>query len=237
MRIKTLVSLILPLSLLSGIVTAAPLGTAFTYQGKLTDGTNPANGLYDLRFAIYDAAGGSGLVTGPLTDAGSDATDLVFSLWSGAGFYERLRLQSDGNVGIGTSTPSYKLHVNGSVAGVGAYVNLSDARFKKNITPLTNALETVLGLRGVSFEWRAEEHPELDFEPGRQVGLVAQEVAKVLPEAVSQDSEGTCALAYSKVVPVLVEAINEQQAALQTKEAELQALQRRLDGLEQWLSR
>lgn len=70
MRTKTLVSLILPLSLLSGLLTAAPLGTAFTCQGKLTDGMNAANGLYDLRFAIYDAAGGSGLVAGPLTNAG-----------------------------------------------------------------------------------------------------------------------------------------------------------------------
>ena len=58
MKIKILVSLIALLSLLSGIVTASPLGTAFTYHGRLTDGASPANGSYDFRFAVYDTASG-----------------------------------------------------------------------------------------------------------------------------------------------------------------------------------
>ena len=54
MKNKVIVSFIALLSLLSGITHAAPLGTAFTYQGRLTDGANPATGGYDLRFAVYD---------------------------------------------------------------------------------------------------------------------------------------------------------------------------------------
>jgi len=53
MKTNTLVTLIALLSLLSGIGTAAPLGTAFTYQGQLTEGGAPASGIYDLRFTIY----------------------------------------------------------------------------------------------------------------------------------------------------------------------------------------
>ena len=55
MKNKVIVSFIALLSLLSGITHAAPLGTAFTYQGRLTDGANPASGNYNLRFTIYDA--------------------------------------------------------------------------------------------------------------------------------------------------------------------------------------
>ncbi|MBK9138958.1 MAG: hypothetical protein IPM17_09385 [Verrucomicrobia bacterium] len=57
------------LCVLSSLTHAAPLGTAFTYQGQLADAGQPAHGAYDFRFAIYDAASGGGLVAGPLTNS------------------------------------------------------------------------------------------------------------------------------------------------------------------------
>jgi hypothetical protein len=151
----------------------------------------------------------------------------------------RMVINGSGNVGIGTASPSYKLHVNGSVAGVGAYNNVSDARFKTNINCLTNALEKVLRLRGVTYRWRQAEHPEKNFEPEPQVGLVAQEVKEVLPEVVSQDAEGYYSIAYSKVIPVLVEAIKDQQRQIEKgqesareKEARIAALEARFAALE-----
>jgi hypothetical protein len=59
--------LALMVSFVSDIV-AAPLGTAFTYQGKLANDGNPANGNYDLRFTIYDSSGGPTVVAGPITN-------------------------------------------------------------------------------------------------------------------------------------------------------------------------
>ena len=56
MRNRIIVSLIGIVSLLGGISWADPLGTAFTYQGRLADGGNAASGNYDLRFAICDSA-------------------------------------------------------------------------------------------------------------------------------------------------------------------------------------
>src|ERR1035438_3884559 len=56
---------LLLLSTLNSQLSAAPLGTAFTYQGRLTDGANPASGGYDLRFTIYDALT-NGLFTTPV---------------------------------------------------------------------------------------------------------------------------------------------------------------------------
>src|SRR5262249_46546038 len=107
------------------------------------------------------------------------------------------------------SLRSSGLQVNGSVSGVGPYTDLSDPRFKTNITPLTHALDDVLHLRAVSYDWRQEEHPAKNFEHRRQVGFIAQEVKEVLPQVVSQDAEGYYSIAYSKLVPVLVEAIKE----------------------------
>jgi hypothetical protein len=129
---------------------------------------------------------------------------------------------NNGAVGIGVSAPSYTLQVNGSVAGVGAYNSLSDARYKTNITTLTHALDKIMALRGVQFDWRTNEYPEWHFEQGTQLGLIAQEVGQVLPEAVSQDAQGCYSLAYSKLIPVLVEAVKDQQKQTEKKDAELQ---------------
>jgi len=51
----------------SHTILADPLGTAFNYQGKLTDGGNPASGSYDLKFTLYDMASGGIAVAGPIT--------------------------------------------------------------------------------------------------------------------------------------------------------------------------
>ncbi len=96
-----------------------------------------------------------------------------------------------GNVGIGTTSPGvFLLAVNGSAAkpGGGAWSNFSDRRLKKDIEPLAGALERLLALRGVTFKY---QDPKLKFGlPGRQVGMIAQEVEQVFPEWVDEDAEG-----------------------------------------------
>jgi hypothetical protein len=75
---------------------------------------------------------------------------------------------------------------------------LSDARRKKDITKLTGALELINKLQGVYYN--------LDGKPS--IGFLAQDVEKVLPEAVSV-IDGTYAIDYSKIIPILVEAVKE----------------------------
>ena len=72
--------LLTALSALSLRLSAAPLDTAFTYQGRLADGTNAATGLYDLRFALYDASAGGNLVAGPLTNSSTPLTSGLFTV-------------------------------------------------------------------------------------------------------------------------------------------------------------
>jgi hypothetical protein len=141
-----------------------------------------------------------------------------------------MRIVSSGSVGIGTSSPGYTLHVNGSVAGVGAYVNLSDARLKKNITPLTSGLVLISRLQPVRFEWRSVSERSVgknfNLPRKKQIGFIAQDLKKVLPEAVTtaKGDDAIMSVAESKVVPVLVAAVKELKAANDNQIAEISKL-------------
>jgi hypothetical protein len=79
MKTKQILTTIALLTLFSSISMAAtPLGTAFTYQGRLTVGTNLANGSFDLRFSPYDAAAGGALVVLRLTNRPVAVSDGIF---------------------------------------------------------------------------------------------------------------------------------------------------------------
>jgi hypothetical protein len=81
---KTKLTLILAtlawLSTLNPQLSAAPLGTAFTYQGRLNDGANPATGIYDLQFTIYDSLASGSVVGGPLTNSATGVTNGLFTV-------------------------------------------------------------------------------------------------------------------------------------------------------------
>ena len=158
---------------------------------------------------------------------GGSAAGMQFFSYVGGGWTERMRIASSGNVGIGTTTPGYTLHVNGSVAGTSAYNNLSDARLKKDVQPIGDALAIVGALRGVTFNWDKTVDPSMKLDDRNHVGFIAQEVETVLPQAVSTatDARQTKSVAYSEVIPVLTEAIKQ-------LKAENNALKVRLDALE-----
>ncbi len=129
--------------------------------------------------------------------------------------------------------------INGSLQ-LGEVASSSDVAFKKNIEPLEQPLEKITNLRGVSFEWRTEEFSEKGFREGRQIGLVAQEVERVLPEIVRTDKEGRKSLSYEKLTAVLVEAIKDQQAQiaenlsrLSSQQAELNAQRVQIEELKE----
>jgi hypothetical protein len=85
----------------------------------------------------------------------------------------------------------------------------SDKRFKINITPITNALEKITQIGGYKFDWI--ENPEHHGFKGHDVGVIAQEIEAVLPEVVATRDSGYKAVKYEKIVPLLIEAIKEQQ--------------------------
>jgi Chaperone of endosialidase len=118
---------------------------------------------------------------------------------------------ASGNVGIGTSNPSQKLHVIGNILATGT-ITPSDSRYKKNIQPLKNALHKVQQLNAVTYIMNQQAFPEWQFDNLLQYGLIAQEVEKVFPEMVKTiDNKGYKGVDYVKLIPVLIEAIKDQQ--------------------------
>jgi hypothetical protein len=99
----------------------------------------------------------------------------------------------------------------------------SDIRLKKDVVQIDNALNKVMQLNGVYFNWKDES-----MDQSRHVGLIAQEVEKVLPELVSTDEEGYKSVAYTKTVAVLVEAVKEQQKMIEQQQKEIDELKARL---------
>jgi hypothetical protein len=100
-----------------------------------------------------------------------------------------------GGVGIGGA-----LFVGGDIT---AFAD-SDQRLKDNITPISNALSKTLSISGNTFDWNAKSEKE-----GPDVGVIAQEILEVLPEAVTTRDNGYLAVRYEKLVPLLIEAIKE----------------------------
>ena len=96
-------------------------------------------------------------------------------------------MSTTGNVGIGTSSPSEKLYVTGNVKATGAmkaeaFIYDSDKRLKKDITQLEDVDANLTALTGVNFTWK---------ESGRKdIGFIAQDVEKVLPELVHTGDSG-----------------------------------------------
>lgn len=116
-------------------------------------------------------------------------------------------------LGVGTPGASTEVRATGEIT---AYYG-SDKRLKENIQPLNNALNKLLRVNGVEFDWTEEYINKRGGEDGyfvrkHDVGIIAQEIQEVLPEVVAERTDGYLAVRYEKIVPLLIEAIKELQA-------------------------
>lgn len=146
----------------------------------------------------------------------SRPTKLVFSTvdFSQTVPTDRITIQPDGNVGIGTNAPGYILEINGQPAATAALLNISDRRYKKNFTNVSDqngsALKKISKINGKYFYWKNQEFPDKNFEEGRDLGVIAQEVEEIFPEAVSTNKvTGYKSVAYTKLVAPLIEGVKE----------------------------
>ncbi len=128
---------------------------------------------------------------------------------------------SSGNVGIGTTTPGYKLDISGSAHCTGNVWTSSDSRFKKNIKSIESPLEKIMKINGKTYEFKKEEFKNYNFNEGSNFGFIAQELKEVLPEAVKLEENGYYSVNYDAIIPVLVEAMKEQNLKIKILESQL----------------
>jgi Chaperone of endosialidase/Head domain of trimeric autotransporter adhesin len=102
----------------------------------------------------------------------------------------------------------------------GSLIQASDARLKKNITPLSGTLSSLQQLNGYTYNWKDEKR-----DSTLQIGLIAQEVQKIYPQLVKQKADGELSLNYIGLIPVLLEGMKEQQKEIEELKQEMKKLQ------------
>lgn len=194
-------------------------GAMRVQNGIIQRGTTPLSGTNDLGLYSTDPSFWIRITT--------NAGDIRFHTDGGVGTTPAAIISASGNVGMGTTSPSQKLHVVGNICATGTIGACSDARFKEHVETVAGALEKVEQLRGVTFDWKRDEFCDHQFAEGPQVGFIAQEVEKVLPQVVSTGSDGYKSVDYGRLTPVIVEAVKElkdENASLRAEVEELKKL-------------
>ena len=135
------------------------------------------------------------------------------------------------NTSAGNST--YDLYVSGKVASTDNIVAfVSDRRLKENFLPISDSISKIKQLNGLTFNWNdkgVELSNNMKDKDKREVGLLAQDVEKILPEAVQvwdEENNDYKSVLYDRLVPLLVEGMKEQQEQIE----KLQERVNKLDG-------
>ena len=112
---------------------------------------------------------------------------------------------------VSGSSPSFHhVSASGDVVAAGDVVAYytSDIRLKDNIEVIKGSLDKIDGIRGVEFDWN-KDSPGWAQERGHDVGVIAQEVEKVLPEIVVKRKSGYLGVDYKRIIPLLIESVKE----------------------------
>lgn len=168
--------------------------------------------------ATYATSAGSATNAGYATSAGS-ATNATYATSAGSATYA-------GTAGATTTTNNFQMNSLGigtaasGTAGeirassdITAYYS-SDASLKENVTTIENALETIMQINGVYFDWKDEYIQKHGGEDGyfirkHDIGVIAQQLEKVLPEVVATRQDGIKAVKYDRIVALLIEGVKE----------------------------
>ncbi len=194
-----------------GSVASGDYSTSYGYATTALSGFETSLGSYNTGYT-------------PISKTGWDPSDRLFVIGNGySAPSNAVTVLKNGNFGLGTSTPGYRLTVNGTAwCSSGAWTG-SDIRWKKNIVEINDVLKNVLTLRPVKYQLRSDDFPEMNFTNEVQIGLIAQDVEKVFPNLVMTDNNGYKAVSYEKLSVVLVEGIKEQQKQIASQQQQIES--------------
>src|SRR6218665_831029 len=129
-----------------------------------------------------------------------------------------------GHVGFGfgaTPNTAVNVSINGSSATYGGTYNVSDKKFKTDVKSIDNALSKILQLEGKTYNWKKSEYKNINFSDDLQYGLIAQDVQKVIPSLVLKSDNGDLAMNYIGLIPILIEALKDQQSQIEDLKSQL----------------
>lgn len=191
-----------------GLIMGGAVGTLASYTGFIClDVCHAQNSFY-------------GLTTTSNSSIYADTTQIRFNIVSS----NKMIILASGNVGIGITNPSYTLHVVGSIYSTGDITAFSDKRYKENILPLTQSLDNLSQLTGYSYT-RSDLNSDKKY-----IGLIAQEVKEVFPQAVSYDNnQGLYSLNYGCLIAPVIQAIKELKETVDRLQEKVDKLQEKVD--------
>jgi hypothetical protein len=189
-----------------GINTSAGGSTGSTSALEIVDRVN------NIRRMVFNDNGNI-YIGGPLVN-NSGANTPAITVLNNAGTY---------NVGMGTASPTQKLHVIGNILASGT-ITPSDIRIKKDITDNTYGLKEVLNLRTINYKYKDEE-----LSKDKKIGFIAQEIKAAMPELVTtaDDNMKTLGVNYAEMTVILTKAIQEQQIQINTLKKEIEELKKK----------
>jgi len=170
-------------------------------------------------------------VEGP-SKSGTGAFAVSFGGWGDFGIDApgivngRFVVKESGRVGIGTAAPDNTLSVNGSAdkTGGGSWGTFSDRRLKDLKGSYTSGLNQVLRINPVRYRYKDKNGMDI-HDREEHVGLVAQEIQKVIPEAVSENSKGYLLVNNDPIIWAMLNAIKEQQQQIRKQREQVRAQQ------------
>lgn len=215
------------------VVDAAAGATAVyaenTYVGN-ADGTGVTGKSRNNGYYGTGVSGEGGYIGVSGYGNGGSATQSVYAVYGYADGTAGTRYGVYGTATGGTT--NYGVYCSGNGGYSGTWTQISDEKFKTDVTPLNSALTLVNKLNPVSYQLKTKEYPMMNFPDARQYGFIAQELEQVIPLLVESGSHPGAtkqdqdiqlkAVNYIGMVPVLTKAIQEQQLIIEELKAELQ---------------
>jgi hypothetical protein len=211
------------------VTTLELVGNKLIYKNETV--SNPVVDLAPLTQAAWNINGNSGTVATTNFVGTRDDVDLAFRTNN----VEKMRILSNGNVGIANDNPDYVLDVIGDArisnnVYCASIFTTSDIRLKKDIKNISSGLKTISLLRPVSYlKKNAMDSKNYNI---KETGFIAQEVRKVLPDLVTEmnDVDKTLIVNYNAIIPILTKAVQEQQVQIEAQQKQIDLLIKALEN-------
>ena len=199
--------------------------SAFSYDGvwRQSDTYFTSSGMVEPEKAVSGLFGGGRFIVGNKDlKAPSDSANYQLDIRGDtdlATFTTHVKVDQSIGINVTPSATNGRLDASNDVV---AYSS-SDKRFKENLIRIPGSLDKVMKLSGYEFDWIPDE--ENHGYEGHDVGIIAQEVEKVLPEVVTTRDSGYKAVKYEKMIPLLIESIKEQQEQIEELKQKVKSLE------------